>query len=84
MKPEIVTVELTPQEWEKVSRPIVGGGGHQTGLRRILQRANRATRTLTLTPLDIERATRYGGDYGNGGYQDRYRAIVTALGRVRR
>ena len=76
------SVTLTPAEVAIVTRTIVGLGGHQGLLLRLVPRIGRDGR-LELTADDVVRVRSYATSYGNGGYQDRFRAIVAALERER-
>lgn len=80
--PAIVRVTLTPDEVAIITRDIVGRGGHQILLSRIVQRLNRKDRTLDLFPQDIATAKDYATKYGNGGYQDRFRVLIDAHARA--
>jgi carotenoid cleavage dioxygenase-like enzyme len=81
--PQIVVVTLTPEEWAIFNRPINAErvGGHQRLLYHLHQRANQATRRVTITPQDMEKLRRYTAAYGTGGYQDRFRAVLSAVAR---
>lgn len=80
LRPTVVT--LTPEEIELVTRPIAGLGGHQGLLLRLVPRVARSTGRLELSWEDIMRVRTYAASYGNGGFQDRFRAIVSALERA--
>lgn len=79
--PVIARVRLTVGEWAVVNRPIVGEGGLQTLLKRIMRRSNRYTREVELFPQDIVQARTYTTRYGHGGFQDRFRILLGALER---
>jgi hypothetical protein len=77
--PVFVRVQLTHREWAVVSRSIVGNGGHQLVLRRIVARVNRATLLVEIHPADWEKVRRYAEAYGGGGYQDRFKVLLRAF-----
>lgn len=79
--PTIAVGVLTKAETEIVTRPIVGDGGMQALLRRVLQKLNRETGRFEMLPGDVEKARRYASKYGNGGYQERLRALLAAIDR---
>lgn len=81
--PVVIVAVLTDDEWTVLDRPVNGrAGGHQYLLRRILQRANRELRRVTLLPQDLEKVERYAAKYGDGGYQDRFWAVLSAVRRA--
>lgn len=79
--PRSVTINLEPAEFAFVTRTINGTGGHQ-GLLLILIGKLRGDGRLELTADEIEKVRRYAQDYGPGGYQDRFKAILAALERA--
>lgn len=79
--PKIITVTLTSDEFAIATRPVVSHGGHQGLLRKILPRLNRSTRQLELLPQHIAKMREYAAEYGDGGYQGRFRAILAAVDR---
>jgi hypothetical protein len=72
-----VTVVLTPDEWALLQRPVQGPGGAQ-GLLAELQAAQVAERRLALSVRQLDRTYHYAYAYGAGGFEDRFRAVVTA------
>lgn len=83
MKPTLLQVTFTPAELAEVDKPITAErwGGFQRVIAGILQKTNRATRTVVLKPKEIEACERMAGYVSGGGYEDRYAAIVSAVGR---
>jgi len=75
-----VLVELTVDELAIVTRTIVGLGGMQGFLLRLVPRITK-DRRLVLAPNEVAQIRRYATDYGPGGYEDRFRAIVAAIER---
>jgi len=65
-------IQLNAGEIAELMRPVEVGGGFQ-GLIRRLQ--NQLKGQLTLDDDDLEVISRYAFDYGNGGYEQRLRAI---------
>jgi hypothetical protein len=80
--PEILDVQLTPAEVGIITRPIVGKGGHQRLLVSMLAYLNRETNVLRVLPTHLELARRYVTKYGDGGYQERFRAVLDAVERT--
>lgn len=74
--PAVATVTLSADAHEMLTRPIVGNGGHQRLLRKVLSHYNTTTRALTLLPQHRMQMERYANAYGEGGYQGRFRAIL--------
>ena len=76
-----IQVPCTVNEWERIFRPVNGDGGAQQLLRRIHTCAI-AERTLLLDPMLVDKAYAYAYDYGQGGYEDRFRAVISAVSRT--
>lgn len=73
---ERLLMELTPIQLERLGRPVRGEGGYQSLLRRI--QSNVEGNVLCLSIEDCKRIVRYTERYGQGGWQDRLTAIVSA------
>lgn len=78
--PEITTATLSPEQWDVFTRPVNAKrwGGMQRLLGKLIQRANRERRRVTLTPQDLAGARTYAA-YCQGGYKDRFRALLAAV-----
>ena len=76
-----VVIALTPDEAERLSRPIHGQGGFQTLLRR-LQAQLIDDSQIVLGLADVRRIVRYQARYGTGGFQGRLEAVISALSRL--
>lgn len=76
-----IEMKLTPHEVELVTRPINGDGGHQ-GLLRAIGLELQSTGELVLEDATLLAVYKYAYDYGGGGYQDRFRAIIAAATRA--
>lgn len=79
-----ITLTLTTSEAEVVTRPIVGSGGHQACLRAIVEAIRtdgRAIVVVTLSDQQLQKVEKYAYDYGSGGYQDRFRIILSSARR---
>jgi hypothetical protein len=68
-------ITLNPQEMAVLQRPVSGQGGYQTLLRGLRRKLDRHSGNLRLSHHDLERIPRYAFDYGNGGWEDRLRAV---------
>lgn len=51
---------------------------HQNFLRRLQKQFNEIEGTLKLNNSDVEKLKRYSYEYGEGGFQDRFKAILLA------
>jgi hypothetical protein len=74
----MVSIVLDPQEIAVLDRQPAStkaNGGWQNLMVTLQQKLDRATGRLTLTIRDIERIRRYAFNYGNGGWENRLRAI---------
>ncbi len=73
---------LTPDEWQIAMRPITGDGGAQRLLRDLHDSAvlGLTTKRMPITVGEdvLDKCYVYAYDYGSGGFQDRFRAIVKA------
>jgi hypothetical protein len=58
-----------------VDMDIKGQGGFQSFCRNLQDRCKKAS-TLSLTPEEFERMTRYATQYGDGGFQQQLRTIL--------
>lgn len=76
-----VVIDLTPDEAERLSRPILGQGGFQSLLRR-LQAQLTDDSQMVLGLADVRRIVRYQARYGTGGFQGRLEAVISALSRL--
>jgi hypothetical protein len=70
---DIVVSQDVRTFFEEVS--VNGHGGFQ-GLARALQEQLETSAVLHLTPDEFRRIVRYATDYGDGGYQQKFRKIV--------
>ena len=77
-----VEIELSPQEFEQLMRPVAGSGGWQSLLRKLQRQVNSRTLALTLTEADSKRILRYILSYGSGGWQDRLAAAAELPGKA--
>lgn len=82
-QPMIKRVTFTRGEWDAIDKPInvKRHGGFQRLLSKVLQRTNRRTLTVDLTPDDVADCRRMASYLGGGGYETRYSAIVAAAER---
>ncbi len=75
-------VHLEPAEADILSKPIEGDGGHQRLLRELLHGWDPIEHPIVvLEPGDLRKAAAYAYDYGSGGYQVRFRTLVSAARR---
>ena len=73
----MVTIQLTDDEIELLSRPIEGQGGFQDTLK--LMQSRLQDDQLSVTEQEAERIVRYVVDYGGGGFQERLRPLADRL-----
>jgi len=74
---EPVTAKLRTEELDVIRRPVEGQGGMQSFLRALVPRIQ-PDGTLSLSTEEVERVRKYGEDYGEGGFQERFRIILRA------
>jgi len=70
-----VISKLRPEELDVLRRPVEGQGGMQSYLRGLLPRIQ-PDGSLALSIDEAERIRKYAEDYGEGGFQERYRIIL--------
>jgi len=73
----MLTVRLSEDVVERLSRPIVGEGGFQGILRLLRDRTEDGT--LSVAVGEAQRIVRYVDDYGGGGFQQRLRPLADSL-----
>jgi hypothetical protein len=76
-----IKIKLTKDEADPIRRPITGGGGMQSLLRK-LQKVLTKENEIELTFADIDKIRKYGLTYGQGGFQGRLVGIAAALEKV--
>jgi hypothetical protein len=69
-----VEIELRPEDYDLLMRPVAGSGGWQSLLRKLQKQVE--GHRLTLTESDSTRILRYILSYGSGGWQDRLAAAA--------
>jgi hypothetical protein len=76
-------ITFTHDEWAIVDKPIEceRAGGHQLFLREVLQRTDRETLSVNLSPSHLETLRKY--NKGSGGYQTRLACIQAAVDRAK-
>lgn len=75
----MVRLRLSGEGLGEFGKPIVGEGGFQSLLRGIQTKINFTTGLVDVTEEELERARRYSGEYGEGGFQHRlFRAVLNA------
>ncbi len=77
----LVFVTFTPAERDIIERPIEGNGGHQRLLSDVLDGYSRKTGVLAVEPSTLRKVSAFAYDYGGGGYQVRFRTLVSAARR---
>jgi hypothetical protein len=75
--PEI-TIEITPEIAEAITRDVRGEGGFQDLLRKLQGQLEINSMTLTLTGTDLEKIPRYKS-YEPGGYENRLEPLLALL-----
>lgn len=73
-------VRLDNEAHDKLMEPINGQGGLQRLLRKLQSQYDQQTKILIYNDEDRGKINRYANDYKNGGYQDRFRAILRCIG----
>lgn len=69
------TAKMLPEELRVLRRPVEGLGGMQSFLRTLIPRIE-PDGSLHLTDKEVERVRKYAEDYGEGGFQERFRIIL--------
>lgn len=71
-----VDIELNPEEFDALMKPIQGQGGFQNVLGRLQSWADPGTRRVYILVSELEPIVRHATKYGEGGFQDRLRPIA--------
>ena len=77
----VLTIQLSPDEANRLRLPVNGQGGMQSLLRG-LRRGLSENGVLSVTPDQIERIVRYAQSYGEGGFQSRFQGILREVKRL--
>jgi hypothetical protein len=74
-----LALDCTQAELDILQRPIEAerDGGHQRLMREILEGLDRGKRVLLIEPALLRKAEHFAYDYGPGGYQTRFRTLVS-------
>ncbi len=74
-----IALTCSQAELDILQRPVEAerDGGHQILLREILDGLDRSRGVLVLEPELLRRAERLAYNYGSGGYQVRFRTLVS-------
>jgi len=73
-----ITIAVTPNLRDAFdSLEIRGQGGFQTLMREIAKRITTAHGVARFSPDEFTRVTRYATSYGEGGFQQRLRLLVS-------
>lgn len=75
-----VTCVFTPAELDLITLPVVGDGGHQRLQREIIAKLNGDT--AVLEDALLQKVATYAYNYGHGGYQQRFKAVIAAARRA--
>lgn len=73
-------VRLNDEADAELMKPINGQGGHQSLLEKLRSQYDPETRILIYSDEDRGKMNRYANDYENGGYQNRFKAILKCIG----
>lgn len=77
-RPTVVTVVVTPNLVSAFDGlTIRGQGGFQRLMREVADRITQAHGTVRFTPDEFKRVARYATSYGEGGFQQRLRLLVS-------
>lgn len=74
-----VTIRPTDAEYQEIAKPVIGGGGHQRLLESIL--ATWDGQAFRVEPDELRKAEVYAYEYGNGGFQGRFKVLLKAAWR---
>ena len=77
MSDDTIIARLLVDELAVLRKPVEGQGGMQSFLRSLKSRI-REDGTLSLSPEEVERVRKYAEDYGEGGFQERFRLVLRA------
>lgn len=70
-------IKLSSEAKNKLLKPVEGNGGYQFFLKKLQRQFENGI--LELLENDLEKLKRYSEDYGNGGYQGQFKAILDCI-----
>jgi hypothetical protein len=70
-------VVLNNEAVDAINKPVKGIGGHQQLMNKLKSQLNGAK--LKYDEDDLEKLQRYANDYGQGGFQGRFKAILKCI-----
>ncbi len=71
------SVKLDQKAIEALGKEVNGSGGHQSLMNKL--KAQCDGYILKYDDNDLEKLKRYSGEYGDGGFQDRFKAILSCI-----
>ncbi|WP_270968403.1 hypothetical protein [Campylobacter upsaliensis] len=71
-------VILNQEAVDLLTKPVNGDGGHQKLLTKLQSQCGNAN-VLTYDNDDLEKIKRYAENYGEGGFQNRFKAILKCI-----
>lgn len=72
-------VKLNDNAIEELNKPISGKGGNQDFLKKLKSQYDHNDKILEYDDNDLEKLKRYANEYGNGGFQTRFKAILSCV-----
>lgn len=70
-------VVLNNEAVEAINKPVNGIGGHQQLMNKLKSQLNGIK--LKYDEDDFEKLQRYANDYGQGGFQGRFKAVLKCI-----
>ena len=73
-------VTLNIEALEALNMPIIGNGGFQSFMRKLQNQCQNGV--LTYDDADLQTLIGYSNNYGSGGYENRFRAILDCINEI--
>ena len=73
------SVKLDQKAIEDLNKGVNGDGGHQNLMKKLKGQYDSGNGVLKYDDDDLEKLRRYSSEYGSGGFQDRFKAILACI-----
>lgn len=72
-------IKLDDNAKKQLLKAVNGDGGHQSLMNKLKTQYDHSNKILKCDDNDLEKLKRYANEYGNGGFQTRFKAILSCV-----